>query len=117
MATPTSDSGRDPNFLKKRRKVTGTRNRAQQVKRSQGYKGGRHTVGGAKPQPKSTKVTVGSGAKNRLRGIIRVASLLKKGSVAGYIASDITKGHGLSKKEWNEGPGTLSYARKRGDVK
>ena len=57
MATPTSDSGRDPNFLKKRRKVTGTRNRAQQVKRSQGYKGGRHTVGGAKPQPRSTKVT------------------------------------------------------------
>ena len=57
MATPTSDSGRAPNFLKKRRKVTGTRNRAQQVKRSQGYKGGRHTVGGAKPQPRSTKVT------------------------------------------------------------
>jgi hypothetical protein len=57
MATPTSDSGRDPNFLKKRRKISGSRNRAQESKRSQGYKGGRHTVGGAKPQPRSTKVT------------------------------------------------------------
>ena len=113
MATTTSDSGRPP--LSKRRKVTGSRNRAQDSKRAK--VGGRATVGGAKPQPKSTKVTVGSGSKNRLRGIIKVASLLKKGSIAGYIASDITKGHGLSEKEWNEGPGTLSYARKRGDVK
>ena len=57
MATPTSDSGRDPNFLKKRRKISGSRNRAQESKRAQGYRSGRHTVGGAKPQPRSTKVT------------------------------------------------------------
>ena len=31
--------------------------------------------------------------------------------VGSLIMMDITKGHGLSEKEWNEGPGTLAYER------
>ena len=116
MAEVTSDAGRPPGG--KRRKVSGSRNRAQESKRAKGYRTGRHTVGGAQPQEKSKKVTTGSGSsKRRLRGIIRAASLLKKANVAGYIITDMMKSHGLSAKEWKEGPGTLSYARKRGDVK
>tara|TARA_R100000458_G_C8055632_1_gene100831 strand:- start:178 stop:504 length:327 start_codon:yes stop_codon:yes gene_type:complete len=105
MATTTSDAGRPP--LSKRRKVTGSRNRAQESKRAKSYRTGRQTVGGAKPQPKSKKVTLGSGAKNRLRGAIRVAStLLKKGSVAGYIAGDLINPRPLA-------DGTLKAYRSR----
>ena len=110
MAEITSSETRPP--ASKRRKVSGSRNRAQEMKRSKSWKGGRHTVGGEKPQPKSKKVTVG-GSKKRLRQLVKVGSLLKKANVAGYIISDLMKSHGLSEKEWKEGPGTLAYARKQ----
>jgi hypothetical protein len=109
MTTLTSDSDRPT--PSKRRKVTGSRNRAQDSKRAK--VGGRATVGGAKPQPKSKKVTMGSGAKKRLRNLVKIGSLLKKANVAGYIISDVMKSHGLSEKEWKEGPGTLAYAKKQ----
>ena len=83
MAETTSDSGRSEDYLKKRRKVTGSRNRAQDSKRAKSYRTGKQTVGGAKPQPKSTKVTASNTKQSpRLPKVPDKAPKFKKPTVS-----------------------------------
>jgi len=56
--------------------------------------------------------------KNKIKPVINAAKVITSAATknpaslaATLIVGDITKGHGLSKEEWNAGPGTLEYQR------
>ena len=101
MAEVTSSETRPP--ASKRRKVSGSRNRAQESKRAKSWKGGRHTVGGEKPQPKSNKVTI---SKDKISKVGSIINLLKRGSIYGYLLSEITNPQSVA-------DGTMTAYRKR----